>query len=407
MVYNSRWLSGKISRRTVGFSLAFLIVLALQLQGAACAGDAGDDEASPPRSEASPGTQHGSATQSSSIQTGDGEKNPSFEPPPLPGASDGTGMASPPTDSDARAVYDRTAPIMTGRSQSYSDRRNRLRIVRQSFGDDLFLSVIRDVPVHDVPTGRTISFAEYMTDLAGTYVGHPQAPISFDPVGAAMQIYFSPTEETVRRMTGIGVSDERVEQFRSQYLGELAKQQSDVESSASRSIDSPPPAFISRDPELKASYDRARVILTSFSETEETRAEKLRIMQDEVGQERMTLLLRYVPVVDLENGSVRSFDGYIKDLSTAYGASSGSPLERDPIGAGMRIFFDPSPQTISAMTGIGLPSDSRRDASDRYNREREELDSVVNQIVSDSLSNFGWEEVKKNTSAITSIFGGD
>ena len=402
---NLGWLYGKIIQKTVGFSLAFVIVFALK--GVACAGDVGVEEASPPRSVASPAKQQGSATQSSSLQIGDGDEKPSFDPTPLTSASDGNGTASLPTDPDARAVYDRTVLIMADRSLSYSDRRNRLRIVRQSFGDDLFLSVIRDVPVHDVPTERIISFADYMADLAGTYVGHPLAPISFDPVGAAMQIYFSPTEETVRRMTGIGVSDERVEQFRSLYLGELAEQQSDIKSSASRSFDSPPPVFISRDPELKASYDRARMILSSSTETEETRAEKLRIMQDEVGQERMTLLLRYVPVIDLESGSVRSFDTYIKDLSTAYGASSGSPIERDPIGAGMRIFFDPSPQTISAMTGMGLPSDSRRDASDHYNREREELNNAVNQIVSDTVSSFGWEDVKKNTSAIASIFGSD
>ena len=95
-------------------------------------------------------------------------------------------------DLDRLAVYDKASEVLQDGSLSYSDRRNRLRLVRRSFGDDLFFAVIQDVPVYDAGTGQTVTFTGYMADLAGTFVGHPQAPITFDPTGAATQIYFSP-----------------------------------------------------------------------------------------------------------------------------------------------------------------------------------------------------------------------
>ena len=94
-----------------------------------------------------------------------------------------------------------------------------------------------------------MTFADYMSDLAGTFVGHPQAPITFDPVGAATQIYFSPTEDTVRRMTGIGITNERVAEHSAQYRVEKAEREQVREGAPA--VEAPPPAFVSRDPGIE------------------------------------------------------------------------------------------------------------------------------------------------------------
>ena len=90
-------------------------------------------------------------------------------------------LPSAPADLDRRAVYDKAAEVLQDGSLSYSDRRNGLRLVRRSFGDDLFFAVIQDVPVYDAGTGQTVTFTGYMADLAGTFVGHPQAPHHLRP----------------------------------------------------------------------------------------------------------------------------------------------------------------------------------------------------------------------------------
>ena len=310
-------------------------------------------------------------------------------------------------DSERRAVYDKAAEVLQDGSLSYSERRNRLRLVRRGFGDDLFFVVVQEVPVYDAATGRTVTFADYMSDLAGTFVGHPQAPITFDPVGAATQIYFSPTEDTVRRMTGIGITDERVAEHSAQYRAEKAEREQVREGAPA--AEAPPPAFVSRDPELNAAYKRARKIYTDDNETEASRREKIRVLQEEVGHEKMSLVLRYVPIIDLEKGTVRTFDDYIRGVASSYDSGAGSPLERDPVGAGMRLLFDPSPDTFAAMTGIGLSGEERHAISERYEQERVDEGNVINRIVADTFSQFNWGEVHQATedanSGIISIWG--
>ena len=279
-------------------------------------------------------------------------------PPTGPGVTDSsnTGSAArvpiPPIAAEGRAVYDEAARAPGDRSLSHPERRNRLSLVRRNFGDDLFFTVIQDVPVLDAATGQMVTFADYMLDLAGTFVSHPEAPITFDPVGAATQIYFSPTEDTVRRMTGIGLADEQVRKYSAMYQGgERAPKTAEDTSRPAVSpgtADGPrqdtsasTPAFISRDPELRAAYNEAREILTNRNETEESRRAKVQLMQQNLGQETMTLLLRYVPVVDLESGNVQSFDDYMRGVASSYHPGQGSPMDRDPVGAAMTMFFDP------------------------------------------------------------------
>lgn len=300
-------------------------------------------------------------------------------------------------DGDVRAVYEKAAAVLEDPSLSYSDRRNHLRLVRRSFGDDLFSSVIGEVPVIDAATGRTVSFDDFMADLAGTFVGHPQAPISFDPVGAATRIYFSPTEDTIRRMTGIGVSEERVQEYSAQYRGvpDTKAQSAGTASETGKAVTSPPPAFVSRDPKLKQSYERARRIFSDPDETEESRREQIRIMRKDVGQEALTLILRYVPVIDLEKGTVQTFDDYMREQVASYDTGSGSLIHRDPVGAGMSLLFDSSMSNIKAVTGVGLSSEERREAAENYRQEQADVGRKANRIVAETSSQFDWKEVHK------------
>ena len=315
--------------------------------------------------------------------------------------SEGTGI---PTDPVLRDIYDQAAAILGDPNLALSDRRNRLRVLRRSVDDDLFFSIVQEVPVNDPNTGTTVGFAEYMEDLAATYVANPEAPISFDPVGAAMRIYFSPTEETIREMTGIGVGHARVLESRSRYLAVLAGE------SSTQPAQDQAPAFVKRDTKLMAAYNRAKTVMTDGSNTDDSRRRELRMLQDEVGQETLTLVLRYVPVVDAETGKVETFDNYMRDLASSYGSGGDAPIDRDPVGATMRIFFDPSPETIQAMTGIGLSGSEQRDASRRYERERADFSSVAREIVSESVSQFAdtWKELKSEGGGgggISSWFG--
>ena len=385
----------------------------------------------------------------------DGDPSQEFGVSPIPvqDVADGSGqpaslgLPNPPSESERRAVYDEAATVLLDGTLSHSDRRNRLRLVRRSFGDDLFFAVIQDVPVYDPGTGRTVSFADYMRDLAGTFVGHPQAPITFDPVGAATQIYFSPTDDTMRRMTGIGLTEEQVGRYSAMYRGievepEAAEKPSKIAASRSAATgvagalgqdrntsqvetgsvrqqpsgpddpaNVPPPAFISRDPELRAAYNQARGMFTDVNETEESRRQKARVMQQNLGEEKMTLLLRYMPIVDLQSGKVESFDGYMRDMASSYDSGSGSPMDLDPVGAAMTMFFDPSADTVAAMTGIGLSGREREEVFEKYEREQVDLRDTANRIVSDTSSQFNWEEVHRAAgdaaSGIFSMFGGN
>ncbi len=333
---------------------------------------------------------------------------PRVTTPPKPAGPAQSSRAAP-TDPAARTIYDRASSILGDTALSYSDRRNRLRVVRRSVGDAAFFPVIVAVPLYDAKTGKTVTFAEYMEDLAATYIGHPDAPISFDPVGAATQIYFSPTEQTVREMTGIGIELARVLEGAQRYREPLA--QVEAKATVAAAVEAPAPAFVSHDPRLRSAYDRAKVILTSSQETDTSRRKKLRVLQDEVGQETLTLILRYVPVVDREEKTVQSFDSYMRELAGSYDSGRGSPIDRDPVGATMRIFFDPSPETISAMTGIGLSDSERRRASRQYGSEQVDISTAAREIVSGAVSQFDWGEVKKSAgtgvSQILSIFDSD
>ena len=318
-----------------------------------------------------------------------------------------------PTDPELAAVYDKAVAVLTDRALSHSDRRNKVRLLRKSAGDDKFFAAIQSAPVVDPGTGKSVSFSEYMADLASTYIGHPEAPISFDPVGAATRIYFSPTEKVIREMTGIGLELDRILAAAGTYRGALSEVEtlvkaveaiqviSEVEAVV-EAASAPPPAFIEKRRDLKDTYVRARTILTDPSESDDSRRQKLRVLQDDVGDEALTLVLRYVPIIDSETDTVQTFDSYMRELAGDYSSASGSPIERDPVGATMRIFFDPSVETIQAMTGFGLSQNEQRDVSRRYERESVDFGAAVKEIAGRAKSEFDWKDFKSSAADLAS-----
>ena len=162
-----------------------------------------------------------------------------------------------------------------------------------------------------------------------------------------------------------------------------------------------PPAFISNDPELKDTYQRARAIYNDPTETEESRERKIRVLQRNAGEEAVTLVLRYVPVIDLEDGTFQTFDSHMREMADTYDPESGSPMDRDPVGAAMKILFDPSPENITEMMGIGTSnssgSSSREEDDDWYKeqerRRREEQRRYEAEQAREELEE-SWENVQ-------------
>ena len=162
-----------------------------------------------------------------------------------------------------------------------------------------------------------------------------------------------------------------------------------------------PPAFISNDPELKDTYQRARAIYNDPTETEESRERKIRALQRNSGEEAVTLVLRYVPVIDLEYGTFQTFDSHMREMADSYDPESGSPMDRDPVGAAMKILFDPSPENITEMMGIGTSnssgSSSREEDDDWYEeqerRRREEQRRYEQEQARQELEE-SWEDVQ-------------
>ena len=162
-----------------------------------------------------------------------------------------------------------------------------------------------------------------------------------------------------------------------------------------------PPAFISSDPELRDTYQRARAIYTDPAETEESRQGKIRVLQRNRGEEAVTLVLRYVPVVDLEDGTVQTFDSHMREMADTYDSERGSSMDRDPVGAAMKILFDPSAENIRNMTGIGGSSNSssasQKEDDDWYEeqerRRREEQRRYEQEQAQQELEE-SWEDVQ-------------
>ena len=107
------------------------------------------------------------------------------------------------------------------------------------------------------------------------------------------------------------------------------------------------------DPDKQTAYQQASQIMADTRLSDSDKREKMRVLQNTYGEEVVAWVMRYVPVYSTDDNKFHSFDSYMQDFSEQYGSSqSGSPIEQDPVGAGLKIFFDPSEETITEMLGL-------------------------------------------------------
>jgi hypothetical protein len=147
-----------------------------------------------------------------------------------------------------------------------------------------------------------------------------------------------------------------------------------------------PPAWIKEDPSANDAYQKAEQIMTNPNYCREDKQDRMRVLQRNVGEELFTTVVRYVPVYDEQSGTYISFDAYMRQMAKDYPCNDAdAPINYDPVGATMRIFFDPSTETIAAMTGIGLSPDEGEAARAEY----EQLEQAANKIEEGLRNLFG------------------
>jgi hypothetical protein len=97
----------------------------------------------------------------------------------------------------------------------------------------------------------------------------------------------------------------------------------------------------------------AQIVCNRALSAEQKQA-KLQVYQDSLGAEVVAAVIRGVPVYDSDTKVFHSFDSFVRNLAgTSSVDVSGTPFEKDPVGASIRIFMDPSASTISSMLGLG------------------------------------------------------
>jgi len=102
--------------------------------------------------------------------------------------------------------------------------------------------------------------------------------------------------------------------------------------------------------------ERVSRIASSSSYSPREKKEKIRVVQNSVSHEVFTTAIRKLPIAD--NGKFVTFDTYMRKQATSSKSrhsssrSSSTPVERDPVGAGMSIFFDSSAGNIKKQLGL-------------------------------------------------------
>jgi hypothetical protein len=144
-------------------------------------------------------------------------------------------------------------------------------------------------------------------------------------------------------------------------------------------------------------YEEARAVMSNPSYDFEEKQERMRILQRNYGEEIVTTIARYVPVYDEEENAIVTFDTYMRRIAEEFSSPDpDAPINFDPVGAASRIFFDPSPETIAAMTGLGMPPEQVEEARREYEMEQQQIEESREQFwdnLMEGLSNlFGWGE---------------
>ncbi len=111
-------------------------------------------------------------------------------------------------------------------------------------------------------------------------------------------------------------------------------------------------ADLQGNPSAREAYERVSATMRDPYLSEAEKRDQIRIHQGTYGEEVVAWVVRMVPVYQ-GDGSFVSFDQWARDFSSTYGSTSGkAPIDRDPVGASLSIFFDPSVENITEQLGL-------------------------------------------------------
>lgn len=111
-------------------------------------------------------------------------------------------------------------------------------------------------------------------------------------------------------------------------------------------------APIRDDPTTFEVYEKVNATLQDPYLSESEKRSQIRVYQRTYGEELVATVMRYMPVYQ-ENGTFTSFDTWSRGfVDESGGQPRNTPLESDPVGSTMSIFFDPSTKNITEQLGL-------------------------------------------------------
>ncbi len=111
-------------------------------------------------------------------------------------------------------------------------------------------------------------------------------------------------------------------------------------------------AEIRSDPRAYEAYEQVSATIHDPQLSESQKRDKIRVYQNTYGEEVVAWVIRLVPVYQ-GDGKFSSFDNWAQDFSNDYGSSSGNaPIDNDPVGSSLNIFFNPSIDNITEQLGL-------------------------------------------------------
>ncbi len=112
-------------------------------------------------------------------------------------------------------------------------------------------------------------------------------------------------------------------------------------------------ANLQNDPKAYALYQKVNSTLQDPYLSESQKEQQIHVYQQTYGQELVATVIRYVPVYQ-DNGTFTSFDNWARSLAQQNSNSSdNSPINTDPVGSAMSIYFNPSSSNIIQQLGLG------------------------------------------------------
>jgi len=104
---------------------------------------------------------------------------------------------------------------------------------------------------------------------------------------------------------------------------------------------------------LESASQEITAILLDRKTSGTEKAKGLRVKQDTLGRELFTTVMRNIPIYDDKEKRFKTYDTWLRELGGA--PTRNTALERDPVGASMSLFFDPSMKNVAEKMGLEMP----------------------------------------------------